>query len=723
MGTLRDITTHYNGYHLKSCPCGKSVDDFMEKYEYKPFHKNQAEEILLVANIPNTHPDYLLIVRKHFLILAQRYHPDKNESDCADVCNRTMSILNQSYCAIEANYHATQSKDKSSIVKDGKIYTYPAKEIITCQHHESFAVYCHPEYLSGWKDLIEQEWKSATKTTDRTSQYGNNKQSVYITTFSNGTVFIQGNQAISYSLQNIWRLISSLQTPTSLRSSKRSAAFKEALKLFENKKFQAPDMFALENNVGQATPTINNAPTMLTQKVNGGQNIPTENHSLNKTSSILQRAKTVDPQRQVNAENAVISPNQPEPTSATTNHAPNSITELRPEQYQELMSTLALAMTTIANLEEKFKGIQQESNRFRQDMQTRVAALEKENEQLRTTLGPRISLLLQRQHSSVSPPYQETRDTFPSHGVQQQGELPSQDAPQQRESNGSSWATVTRKDKKQPPTKSNRPVSTTAPPATLSRPGRIQFQKDKVVIIENIKEPTNFSSDDKVRREIGKNFNKIIIDRITHYSHNPQKLMIQLANESMKDEMVSKWDTSKMFGSSTIRTVTKSKMNVVGVAKGVPLDMTDEELKDDIHKTFQDVTFSRMTKGPEKKKLRAVKLYFHSTEQLQKAMEEGLKLESQSQYVRVEQLQWIPHVRQCTNCWRLGHSQKECHSQKACPHCSKNINDGSHQICIDQPKCRNCNGEHSADKRSECTAYHNRLVKIITRHKERQNDL
>ena len=125
-----------------------------------------------------------------------------------------------------------------------------------------------------------------------------------------------------------------------------------------------------------------------------------------------------------------------------------------------------------------------------------------------------------------------------------------------------------------------------------------------------------------------------------------------------------------------------------------------------------------MTKGQKKDRLRTVKLFFSNAEDLTKAIEEGLKLESQSQYVRVEQLIWTPYVRHCSKCWRLGHQFSHCRSNEACPHCGKDIDVGVHLTCIDDPLCRNCKGNHSSNQRDKCQAYNERLARLIERQQE-----
>ena len=98
-------------------------------------------------------------------------------------------------------------------------------------------------YNEQWKSLIDQEWGISPKPLpypQKGIQYGDNKQSLYIIVYDVGTILVQGNMAIQYSMENMERLISSLRKPSDLKAAKRSKAFKEAYKLFGSKPFAQP---------------------------------------------------------------------------------------------------------------------------------------------------------------------------------------------------------------------------------------------------------------------------------------------------------------------------------------------------------------------------------------------------------------------------------------------------------------------------------------------------
>ena len=179
--------------------------------------------------------------------------------------------------------------------------------------------------------------------------------------------------------------------------------------------------------------------------------------------------------------------------------------------------------------------------------------------------------------------------------------------------------------------------------------------------------------------------------------------------------MIDKWP-SNILGSSTIRRPIKNQVKAIGVAKAVPLDMEDDAFKVELHKVFPDAKFERMSKGPEKKALRTIKIDFKRKEDLGKAIEQGIILNSVYQHVTVEKLIWSPHVRHCKKCWRIGHTTEKCSDNERCEHCGLLKNEGGHLACSENPRCINCKGAHKASLTGQCPKYLNMLNLINQRH-------
>ena len=487
--------------------------------------------------------------------------------------------------------------------------------------------------------------------------------------------------ALQYSTEHIDYLIKTIATGEHLDTNQRSKCFKQAIAHFSNKPFNNIPVKKLTHTVNHNNAT--QSTVMTSEEVN---------RSLNKHHTVEDTAHS---------------------KSATSQSSPDEV-ECQSSQSTSLQLLLETALSKIEDLENTIAAMQIENEEHRSKTQVRLENLEKENKQLKSSFGPKISKLMQ-QNTSVTSSAQQDQPTS-------LGPNPDDHIATNANSDGNqNWNIVVSKNANHTRSKNQSSHINNHISRTTDKPGRIKFQPEKVAVIENIANPGGFASDDKVRREIGKHIDKVIIDRITRSTFNPNKISVQLATEHMRDEVIMQWKPEIMFGSSSIRKPTKDRINNVGIAKGVPLDMHDEDLKADIEKLYPDTKFQRMTKGPKKERLRTIKIYFKSSDNLNKAINEGLKLESQNQYVRVEQMVWTPYVRQCTNCWRLGHPTGQCKSSEACPHCGKDKSEGAHMTCAELPKCRNCKGSHSADQRNICQAFQERLVKLINRHNQIQN--
>ena len=147
-----------------------------------------------------------------------------------------MSQLNKSYMSLLARVFESQ-QHQNQVKENGKVYRYVTREIITCQHAESFAIYAHPEYVTDWKTVLSADWQCMPKQLTKSAkgvQFGKPAKSLYIIVYDSGTVHIQGIMALQYAAENIDILLSKILVDKQVNARRRSNAFKAAMKVFGN---------------------------------------------------------------------------------------------------------------------------------------------------------------------------------------------------------------------------------------------------------------------------------------------------------------------------------------------------------------------------------------------------------------------------------------------------------------------------------------------------------
>ena len=223
--------------------------------------------------------------------------------------------------------------------------------------------------------------------------------------------------------------------------------------------------------------------------------------------------------------------------------------------------------------------------------------------------------------------------------------------------------------------------------------------------------------DDQIRREIGKQCGKVIIDRITRCGKASQNLMIQLATVQMVQNVISNWNDG-LLGGTTVRTTKKGQPESFwGIAKGVPTDIDDAELQSEVKTNINGQEAIRLTKYKDGQKvgLKAVKIKFSSEEDLESAITNGLTIDYL--YFQVEKFSQFTGVIQCNKCKRYNHMQSICGRGETCDNCGAEDHTAPGEKCDRPPKCVNCAGPHRAREREHCPKYKELYIKL----QQRQN--
>jgi hypothetical protein len=219
---------------------------------------------------------------------------------------------------------------------------------------------------------------------------------------------------------------------------------------------------------------------------------------------------------------------------------------------------------------------------------------------------------------------------------------------------------------------------------------RIEFERKKCFVIDDIKSKEQVSSDDNIRKVVG-NQHKVVIDRISRSRNG--KIFVQLADQKDVEQVIKNWNRAN-FGGSTINKSEKPQRKL-GVLKGVPHYMTEGDIQTELQNSgYNHVDVKRITK--QGSPTRAMRVRFDNTDDLEKAIRSNVTL--QNLVIRVEELILQPRVTQCYNCYKYNHIAENCEFSKTCSRCS-DLYDESHESCEKEKKCSNCKGPHSSSDR------------------------
>ena len=157
---------------------------------------------------------------------------------------------------------------------------------------------------------------------------------------------------------------------------------------------------------------------------------------------------------------------------------------------------------------------------------------------------------------------------------------------------------------------------------------------------------------------------------------------------------------------------------VEGIIKHVDKKLTEEEIREELEKTYQRPNVRRFIKK-NGFTLGTLKVDFKTPEELKKALREGISI-GYSHY-RVEPYIKPPTALQCFNCKRFGHTHKWCSRRSKCRYCAGEDHEEIKCMLkgdLEKYKCANCKGVHSATYH-KCPEY---TKHIRSRHQMRQSN-
>lgn len=166
----------------------------------------------------------------------------------------------------------------------------------------------------------------------------------------------------------------------------------------------------------------------------------------------------------------------------------------------------------------------------------------------------------------------------------------------------------------------------------------VEFQPEKCVVIEcnGALETFRTLNRDLIRKTLSTNHGPLIIDLINRYKFHSvsPKFIVQFSSQCDVTKVVENWKTDSFEGSTARATIKPSSIDLIGMVKGVPLDIKDNTIQEVINSNYTGSIFHRLYKDGHP--LRTVKVTFADTNQVAEAIKNGLLLDSCNMLFRVE---------------------------------------------------------------------------------------
>lgn len=660
--------------HKTMCPCTLKAVDF-QNHNPETKDDNPINFLLLhkiEAETAHTSEQWTTIVRNHFLILAQKYHPDKNPKTSQALCHEIMTKLNNSYHDM---IHKTHGEDdnKKEIIDNGKIYRKINSCTVTCKHHDSFSVYGFPDDVIYWRTQLKQLFSvspSPIKVNGKTSgqQFGFKTDSIYVSIYDNGTIFIQGIMATQYSEEVIIPLLPKLPPRPLAQQNRFSKQLRSSMGLFTRSS-------SVNTNSNKTQKDKEPLKQLMKQPAQSQRSTPdlteASDTSLKVTSVTLPVQKTQETTTSI---------------KTNTNCSRDLNTTADSCTLDKILQRLDMTEQKITHLEstnERDQNSLLEALARIDKLEKELTAVKKENKQLKEQSGPKISELTKQldhmKYNLSSSQQSSQHQTHPP--MNSRTETSHHQTP-----NPSTFASHARNLRDSNMNRQITPKSVT---------GRTEFNREKCFVISDIQDKDQTKTDDKIRRVVGK-AHKVIIDRISRSRNG--KIFVQLSDTDKVAEVVNAWDINNFGGSTTSQSQPPQKK--FGILKGVPFDILDEEIKTTLTNAgYNNTEIKRIQRNG--KPTRAIKVQFDNTTDLEKAINNNITIDNL--IIRVEEMSMQPRVIQCFNCFRFNHIQDRCRSSKTCPTCSE-LYDETHDSCNKEVHCINCNGPHASTDR-QCPLY------------------
>lgn len=178
----------------------------------------------------------------------------------------------------------------------------------------------------------------------------------------------------------------------------------------------------------------------------------------------------------------------------------------------------------------------------------------------------------------------------------------------------------------------------------------------------------------------------------------------QLNNSRLKIIFKDYMEANKLINHPLISTeyvLVIPHMNIftIGMLRGVPLDMNETEILNNVESEIRIFNVERMSKWDNVNKIKIptenIKIRFRATK-----IPESIKIYN----INMKVIYFIPQPLFCINCQNYGHHKANCKGTARCKICSEpEVVDDIPHTCKGLEKCKYCGDGHTTNKFKECT--------------------
>ena len=191
--------------------------------------------------------------------------------------------------------------------------------------------------------------------------------------------------------------------------------------------------------------------------------------------------------------------------------------------------------------------------------------------------------------------------------------------------------------------------------------------------------------------------NKVNFKSIESHSKNTWKITFETmaqANAVIRNKAVK--------DSGFIAIIPRFKLQRKGVIKGIPVDITNEELLESLRAENPEVAINRIFRL--KRRDYNSKQWINSQSVCVEFKGQTLPRDVKLWRAVLEVSIYVPQVRRCYNCGGIGHISKGCTSQPKCLQCGESHPIDKTRRCENPKRCINCGKDHFTLDRT-CTKF------------------